>query len=57
MPKKKEKPKKAEEKVEEVEEVITDTTEKEELLALHQKLKDLGITRISDLEGRISRAS
>mgnify|MGYP001574834337 CR=1 FL=1 len=30
-------------------------TEKEELLALYQKLKDLGINSISDLEVKISR--
>lgn len=30
-------------------------SEKEELLALYQKLKDLGINSISDLEVKISR--
>lgn len=40
-----------------IEEVVEDTTnkEKEELLALYQKLKDMKIDRISDLENLISR--
>ncbi len=32
-----------------------DITEKDELLALYQKLKDLGINSIGDLEVKISR--
>lgn len=40
------------EKVEEVKEV--EKTEKEKLLELYQTLKDLGITRISDLENKIA---
>jgi len=49
------KKKKVEEIEEEIEEVEVET-EKEELLALYAKLKELGITRISDLEGMIARS-
>ena len=38
-----------------VEEVIATTSnEKEELLALYAKLKELGISRLSDLENKIA---
>lgn len=48
------------EKIEEVEEVEEETSEKanaqkEELLALYEKLKELGITRIADLENKIAQ--
>lgn len=36
-----------------IEQVVS--TEKAELLALYAKLQELGITRISDLEGKIAR--
>ena len=46
---------KATEVVEVVQEAtINVTSEKDELLALYAKLKELGITRISDLENKIS---
>jgi hypothetical protein len=47
---------KIEEEIEETEEVEEESKEKEELLALYAKLKELGITRISDLEGMIARS-
>jgi hypothetical protein len=40
--------------VEEVKEVIVEKTEKEKLLELYQTLKDLGISRIGDLENKIA---